>query len=48
MNFKYIELFQVIGGVGVNDNLLADGFFQSSDQGIFFVMQQLGDLRVDP
>ena len=48
MNFKYIELFKVIGGIGVYDNLLADDFFQSRDQGVFFVVQQFGDLRVDP
>lgn len=47
MNLKYIELFEVIGRVGVDDDLLADGFFKCSDQGIFFVVQQLSDLRID-
>ena len=48
MNFKYIELFQVIGGVGIDNDLFADRLFQSWNQMIFFTVQQLGDLRVDP
>jgi len=47
VNFKYIELFHVKFGIGINYNLFTDVPFEFGYEQIFFTQKKFGDLRID-
>ncbi len=48
VNFKYIELFHVKFGIGINYNLFTDVPFEFGYEQIFFTQKKFSNLRIDP